>query len=101
MICIKLFLFYAAMAWLSLVNPAEGRDLIDSAQADKKRQAEDKLIAAQNALVQNASAQKPKGPENVCVVAPAGVMFWGMLALAATGAWLVFILVQLWRGVFG
>lgn len=80
---LKLFLFYAAMAWLSLVQPREGQKMVDAAERDAKQQALARLVKD---IHQN--GRTPPEPQSEASV---GLVLFGALAGLSTIGWLVIL----------
>ena len=82
MIRLKLFLFYAAMAWVSVISPRQGRMMIDAAEADYAERVRRCAIADIHA---NGRAPRPDVPGN-------GILFLAvLLSGGVTVAWLVLL----------
>lgn len=84
---LKLFLFYTAMAWASVFNPAEGRKMIDAAERDTDRRMEEKVWRMHLPVGHPERAFPLSEPENPVGV---GTALFAALALVVTLGWLVF-----------
>ena len=76
---LKLFLFYAAMAWLSLVQPREGQKMVDAAERDSKQQALKRLVKDIH--------QNGRTPPEVQSEPGVGLILFGALAGLSTIGW--------------
>lgn len=88
---LKLFLFYTAMAWASLIQPRHGKVMIDAAQRDADRITRERLRAD---IHQN--GRTGPAPE-VQSEASIGIALFGAIAALSTVGW-VCILVSMALG---